>query len=163
MKLIKFLLRIYLFWIFTLHALAHQELVHQYIVREAYQVLRSQIGFEVPTMGQKVGTTEQGTGPFIPGGLLVIGAYREDRDDIVWGYGTVHYSQSVSVTHFWDPDNGDGSHCCTHWCVLPQLYCYENAYEKAQKFIYGGYELKVYYPGTGITESYDAPAFLPNY
>jgi hypothetical protein len=138
-------------------ALSHEDWVHQHIVREAYSLLSWRIG-QVPVMQDHVGTTQQGDGQFNPGGLIVIGAYQEDHTDAVFGYGGP-FNLVVSSTHFWDPDFGDGSKFQTH----PDMAVYENAYFKAQKYIYGGYEIQVYYPGNGIVEAYSAPAYLPDF
>ena len=59
-------------------------------------------------MYQHLGATEQGDYAFNPGGLLVIGAYREDMEDMVYWYGATP-DLTATVTHFWEPDNGDGS------------------------------------------------------
>lgn len=142
--------------IVTYITMAHEQVVHRYVVREAYRLLRTQLGFDVPRMVNHVGNDETGSSAFNPGGLLVIGAHREDEEDIVWHYG-IH--TTATYTHFWEPDNGDGS----HFCAQPTNACYENAYEKARKYLYGGWELQVYYPGVVITEAYEAPDFLPDY
>jgi hypothetical protein len=49
-----------------------------------------------------VGTTETGSGPFSSGGWLVVGAWREDEEDIVFG----HTGPFHSCTHFWKADDG---------------------------------------------------------
>ena len=135
-----------------------EQWVHQYVVIQAYQLLRQHLGFDVPIMQDHVGAYEQGDGAFNPGGLISTGAYREDVEDIVWGYGAP-FGWNTTNTHFWDPDNGDDS----HFQVIPTQAVYENAYTKARRFIYGGYELRVFYPGNGITEAYSAPSYLPEY
>ena len=128
--------------------------VHQYIVVEAYKLLKAQLGYDIPTLQAHIGTTEIGSNSFNPGWLVVIGAYREDEEDIVF----YHKWPNKSSTHFWDPDRGDDSHFCN---TINQ--CFENAYYKARKFIYGGYELRIPYPGNGIIEAYDAPPDLAEF
>ncbi|MGH2569378.1 MAG: hypothetical protein ACRDGA_13655, partial [Bacteroidota bacterium] len=144
-----------------------KEHVHQYISREAYQLLSTQF-CDISILKDRVGNIETGQGPFTPGGLIVIGAFREDRDDPVWGYGWQGNPfgwqkprETSSVTHFWDADHGN--QYCTHFCFDPVLNCYPNAYEKALKYIYGGWELQVIYPGNGIVEAYEAPTYLPEF
>jgi len=132
--------------------------VHQYIVVEAYKLLKAQLGYDIPIMKDHVGTTETGYGRFLPGGLMVIGAFREDEEDIVYGYGDP-FGANISSTHFWDADRGDGS----QFKSSPLNTMYPNAYAKANKFIYGGYKIQVAYPGTPIIEEYEAPSYLPNY
>jgi hypothetical protein len=61
-----------------------------------------------------------------------------------------------TASHFWDPDRGDGSKFCTQ----PDNVCVNNAYEKATKYIYGGYDIVVPYEGTAIVEVYTAPSNL---
>ncbi|MDT3695717.1 MAG: hypothetical protein ROY99_04940 [Ignavibacterium sp.] len=105
-------------------------------------------------MQDHVGFNEQGTIVFDPGNLLVIGAYREDEEDAVyWNYGQPG-GFAVTNTHFYEPDGGEN----WHFVVLGATY--ENAYQKALKYIYGGYELRVPYPGASIIECYDAPTNL---
>ena len=114
----------------------------------------------IPTMHDHVGTNQKGHANFIPGDKIVIGAYREDKSDIVWGYGIPQWpiESTSTVTHFWNPDYGDNSKF-----DLGILGKYPNAYQKALKYIYGGWELKVYYPEVGIVEAYEAPSFLPQF
>lgn len=147
-------------FLFNISIFPHEQVVHQYIVRQAYELLKVQLGNDnpIPKLFEHLGYSETGTGAFQPGGLIVIGAFREDEEDIVYFYGT-NTGFYTTNTHFWDPDRGDGE----HFCVIPTNECFENAYQKALKFIYGGYDLYVYYPGAGIFEVYDAPSFLPNY
>ncbi len=148
---------------FSSSVIAHDEIVHQYLIREAYKLLKMQFGFDIPVMQDRIGYDQTGVGPFNPGGLMVIGAFREDQEDIVWGYGSIHVPGTVTVSHFWNADGGDESKFCTNFCINPATNCYSNAYEKAKKFIYGGYELQIHYPGTGITEVYEAPNYLPEF
>jgi hypothetical protein len=143
----------------------HQEGVHQYICRESYKLLKAQIGVDINPLKDRVGNDQQGNGQFYPGGLIVIGAYQEDHTDPVFRYGVPHdpLRETVAVTHYWDADQGDNSEFCTHFCINPFENCYTNSYVKAQKYLYGGWELQVYIPGMGIVEAYEAPASLTEY
>ncbi len=132
---------------------AHNELVHQHFVREAYKLLKFYVGQDIREMKDHVGYSQEGNGQFNPGGLMVIGAYQEDHSDATnEGFGIGGYL--VSNTHFWDPDRGDN---CG---FTPIDYTYTNAYQKALKYMYGGYELRIPYPANGITEAYEAPSDL---
>jgi len=106
---------------------------HQHIVREAYKRLKLHLGYDIPELWKHLGDGEEGTAQFTPGNKIVIGAYREDEEDIVFDHTTVFHS----CTHFWQADNGDGE----RWNYSGIMW--ENAYEKANKFIYGGYTLRI--------------------
>ena len=60
----------------------------------------------------------------------------------------------VTNTHFWDPDLGDQQGFEFNGIT------YSNAYKKAMKYMFGGYELRVPYPANQIIEAYDAPPNL---
>lgn len=120
MKYKILLLSILLF--FTCNIYSHSERVHQYIVREAYKLLKNYIGRDISRMVDNVGYKE--TGGYLDWynrekdfkeGKLVTGAFREDVKDIVYGYGEsiipgidegMQYALA-SVTHFWNADGGD--------------------------------------------------------
>lgn len=108
--------------------------VHQYIVRQAWQYLKTnkpEINWDASPMASHIGNEEQGDAenPWDLG-LLVVGAFREDEEDPVYGY----VWPNETSTHFWNADGGDG------WvfCPFPCCGCYPNAYKKAQIYIYGG-------------------------
>ncbi len=131
--------------------LAHQQSIHQYLVRTSYQLIVRQLGHDIPEMAEHIGFNETGTAQFIPGGLVVIGAHREDEEDIVFYYNT----PNETSTHFWEPDDGDGSKFKNSGGAT-----FENAYYKASLLMYGGYELRVPYAGSQIIEVYEAPTNL---
>lgn len=142
---------LFTFLISTLYA--HGEGVHQHMVREAYKLLKYSIGQDIREMMDHVGYNQEGNGQFNPGNLMVIGAYQEDHSDATnESYGFSGWL--VSNTHFWEPDQGDNS---TFYYLGNN---YSNAYQKARKYIYGGYELRVPYPENGIIEAYTAPPNL---
>lgn len=64
--------------------IAHYGEAHQHLVREAYNLLKYQLGCDITEMVNHIGNNEIGTHYFDPGGLVVIGAYREDLEDIVY-------------------------------------------------------------------------------
>ncbi|MDF1613319.1 hypothetical protein [Stygiobacter electus] len=65
---------------------AYERNTHQYVVRQAYELVKSFYGADIPILKQHLGSNEIGTGIFEPGNLLVIGAAREDIEDIIYGY-----------------------------------------------------------------------------
>ncbi len=105
--------------------------VHQYIVQQAYQYLYSKLGRSIPVLENHLGNWETGSNYFNPGNKIVIGAYREDEEDIVYNNGW----PNETSTHFWNPDDGDGSQFCNS---IQQ--CFPNAYAKAQKYLFGGWQ-----------------------
>ncbi len=137
----------------TSKTFSHEQNVHQYMVREAYKLLSISLSGNYPVLQSHVGTTETGDNVFIPGGKLVIGAYREDEEDAVYWH-FFPFGWTASNTHFWRPDGGD------NWQFVVLGKTYENAYQKAIKYIYGGYELDVPYAGSNIIEAYTAPQNL---
>lgn len=108
---------------------AHGTLVHQHMVREAYKLLKHYVGQDIYKMKDHIGYNQEGTAPFTPGGLVVIGAYREDYEDLT---NEGQYWPNQTMTHFWDPDFSDDQGGLT-W----NGYEYSNALEKAIKY-YGG-------------------------
>jgi len=148
MKAITKLLMI--LFMFPLIVYPHKEIVHQHIVREAYKLVKYFIGQDIREMKDHVGYNEQGITQFYPGGLMVIGAYQEDHKDATNEIDGL----LVSNTHFWDPDWGDTNP------VNIAGTNYTNAYQKALKYLYGGYELRIPYPTNGIIEAYNAPTDL---
>lgn len=137
--------------------ITQKEGTHQFIVREAYKLLTSQLDGNIPVMHDHVGTTEIGSGPFLPGGKLVIGAHREDNDDVV--YPSHQAPWQVSSTHFWNADKGDMTKL-----KLATGEVFENAYQKARKYLYGGYELIVWSEThEGRADVYEAPSSLAEF
>lgn len=67
------------------------------------------------------GCNINGTGPWQKG-YIVTGAYREDEEDVVYGYPFPY----VSATHFWDADLGDNA----GFNPPPHNRIYDNAYKK---------------------------------
>lgn len=116
---------------------SHVGPTHQYMTVEAYELLRLNLGQDIPIMVNRVHTTTPATdgGPWQLG-YLTRGAYREDLEDPVYRYWrgnhpTFYQDASglmtlgvpvvfeilsrlvgyddpfVSVTHFWNADNSD--------------------------------------------------------
>jgi hypothetical protein len=99
------------------------------MVREAYKLLKNYIGQDIREMKDHVGISQTGTAAFNPGNYLVVGAWREDEEDVLYGYDGI----GTTCTHFWDPDGGDGSHF-----ISPTGASYHNAYEKAMNYLNNG-------------------------
>jgi hypothetical protein len=70
-------------------SLAHNQRTHQYITIEAYNLLKMNLGQDVPVMVDKVHTTFPANegGPWQLG-YITRGAYREDEEDPICNYWT---------------------------------------------------------------------------
>ena len=55
--------------------LAHERLVHQHMVREAYKLLKHYVGQDIYKMKDHIGYNEEGNGTYNSGSKLVLGAY----------------------------------------------------------------------------------------
>lgn len=134
-------------------SMAHQQHVHQYIVREAYELLINQLGFIVPEMHNFVG----GLGSDYYGSYawhkpyLTAGAWREDMEDPIFNYDFLIVQgvniALVSISHFWDADSGDMNNNLFP-IVLPyppypsvNIGPYENAYDKFLRYAEGNWVL----------------------
>ncbi len=127
---------------------AHAQHVHQYIVSEAYELLRAQHG-DIPEMQNHVGGLEQ----FYAGAYawqlpyLTTGAWREDVEDPVFGYRLTNLLNNyslVSISHFWDADQGNLN--SNLFRVNPfgipfDIGPYENSYDKLVRYAAGGWIL----------------------
>lgn len=127
---------------------SHTERVHQYIVQESYKLLKLYLGNkDIPKMQANLGYKE--TGGFLSwvdrgsdyiDGTICAGAYREDVQDIVYGYGEAwgipiadQTAQEwyASVTHFWEADQGD--YALTNLDLTPNMQI-PNAYMKMMRY-----------------------------
>ncbi len=127
---------------------AHTERVHQYLAREAYKLLKLYLGNnDIPVMLNNLGYKETGNflswlnrGSDFVDGTICAGAYREDVQDIVYGYGEAWgipladpaaQEWIASVTHFWEADQGDNA--LTNLDLVPNLQI-PNAYQKILRY-----------------------------
>ena len=127
---------------------AHTERVHQYLAREAYKLLKLYLGNkDIPVMFNNLGYKETGNflswvdrGSDFVDGTICAGAYREDVQDIVYGYGEAWGIPAIdqtaqewlaSVTHFWEADQGDNAPTNLDW--VPNLQI-PNAYQKILRY-----------------------------
>jgi len=146
----------------------HQQSIHQYITREAFQLLiRSHPQLASSEMATYVGNNQTST-PYDRSwgaGKIVSGAWIEDEYDIVYHYGigrnptfnqwtaNAYYSlfsggareAFTSITHFWDADNGDNSTINIpndlNRCPLEGGKI-PNAYWKAMHYVNGNWVVK---------------------
>ena len=114
---------------------AHSQPTHQYIVREAYNLLKKQLGQSIPEIENYIGTTEgsnsdndwSGDNQALCNPKIVYGAWDEDIHDIVFSYPHdipwyVYYLFPLpsiifcdylgrrafgSISHFWNPDDNN--------------------------------------------------------
>ncbi len=136
--------------------LPHSQHVHQYIVTEAYQLLVNQLGYIIPQMDEHIG----GIGSDFYGDyawqkpFISTGAWREDIEDPIFSYDFLVLQgvniALVSITHFWDADDGDLEKN-RFPIILPfppypsvNIGPYENAYDKLLRYSNGDWVL--WYP-----------------
>jgi len=148
-------LKILLILLFTIlwanQNFAHGQHVHQYIVKEAFELLLATGNLNIIEMQNHIG----GLDPFYTGDyawhrpFITTGAWREDEEDPVFNYDFIFIQgvniALVSITHFWDADNGDLTKNLFP-IVFPPLPTfdigpYENAYDKLLKYRDGGWVL----------------------
>ncbi|MCB2203984.1 T9SS type A sorting domain-containing protein [bacterium] len=88
-------LLITLFWMIALRAMLvaqgvpqaeHTQSTHQYILGEAYKLLKSEEPGLAMKLRDHIGVAESGDGPW-QRNTIMVGVYREDCEDIVYGYG----------------------------------------------------------------------------
>ncbi len=126
MKIIKIYFLFLITWLY-----AHDKIVHQYIVKEAWKLIEYQMPeMETSTMKGWIGNdeTEYCTN-------IVSGAYNEDNQDIIYmncGWNFLTGCVETTLNHFWSADAGeyskfnwDGSH--------------DNAKVKAEYMFYGNH------------------------
>lgn len=144
-KMLKILLFVFVLST-TIHP--HSERVHQYLAREAYKLLKLYLGNkDIPIIQNNLGYKETGNflswvnrGSDFIDGTICAGAYREDVQDIVYGYGEAWGIPAIdqtaqewlaSVTHFWEADQGDNALTNLDW--VPHLQI-PNAYQKIMRY-----------------------------
>lgn len=149
--------------LFTQRLFPHTQRVHQFIVKEAYELLSHERG-NIPEMRDHIG----GLGPTYYGDhawqfpFATTGAWREDEEDVVFGYrlsNLLNNYSLVSISHFWDADMGDltGNRFRVNpfpgivFDIPPSnLPPYENAYDKLLRYANGGWIL--WFPDTTIVQ-----------
>lgn len=170
---------------------AHRQHAHQYICMEGYNLLRMHLGFDVPSMHQRIGGME----PFFAGdyawqrGYVTTGAWREDEEDAVYGYsrsspptltgitGSIYTFLAgfggltpdgfVSSTHFWYADDGDDANTDMRACIQflgnhVTSFTIPNAYQKFLRYINGGWAIRYNFGTTvGAPPGYCVPESYP--
>jgi hypothetical protein len=150
---LKLLLILLFTVLWTNQNFAHGQQVHQYIAKEAFELLLATANLDImEEMQNHIG----GLDPDYRGDyawhkpFITTGAWREDEEDPVFNYDFIFISgfniALVSITHFWDADDGDlGNNIFP--IVLPPPFPqenigpYENAYNKMLKYKDGGWVL----------------------
>jgi hypothetical protein len=113
-------------------AYSHKQHVHQYIVREAINLLQLQKG-SIPKLANHISTLEGSGGGNWASGLITAGAWNEDEEDIIYG----KTGDETSVSHFWDPDDGDDPDVSLKINIgglTETTVSAPNAYQKLKKF-----------------------------
>ncbi len=113
---------------------AHEPVVHQYMVKQAYLFLEREKGV-IQELKDRVGLDWNGYGDAAQPwkyGFVSLGAWREDMEDPVYGY-SFGYKWTPTCTHFWDADAGDDA-----TTTLPLTPGAPNAYTKARIYLFGG-------------------------
>jgi len=102
---------------------ADKEWVHQWQVKQAYMLLKNQLGFDIQQIWDKLGYNHSGAGyyPFGNNGI-VYSSWEEDTYNPVWEVGGLmlginsYCGWDASATHLWNSDFGDGSADCKTYC-----------------------------------------------
>lgn len=87
---------------------AHDQGIHQYIVREAWKLLE----YQVPELDGSILEIWVGNDEQAYLSKIVAGAYNEDEYDVIFrycGYTLALGCTYATNTHFWDADNGGES------------------------------------------------------
>ena len=160
----KYIFILLIFFSYAQQAKPHGQTTHQYIVLQAFELLKLQRP-EMAYTNMQNWIGDMGDIGDIPWdeGTITAGAYREDMEDVVYSYcsatnplvGVVAILTGkaecpvVSCTHFWkpiDPSSGDGGNYSgddnqTWWKMGIN---FENAFTKAKAFFYGEHTITVY-------------------
>jgi hypothetical protein len=148
------LILLFTFFCISNFAFSHEQRVHQYIVMQAYELLKMKYpGIANTPFNLHIGGMESSCSDAdqfdIP--QITVGAYREDCEDPVY-----HYDDVIapvrdgwrSISHFWDADAGDESKLSV-WYMSGTPF--NNAYQKVLRYIkpeiYGHWAAKVHFPG----------------
>jgi len=136
-------------------AFAHKQHVHQYIVSEAYFLLMQKANNNILELPLHIGSVSSiyAADSAWQRPYVTTGAWREDEEDVVFGYDQspfppIQNYALVSITHFWDADDGDLTKNMFRltvenpWPIPPvniDIGPYENAFDKFKKFADGGW------------------------
>ncbi|MEY4876627.1 MAG: hypothetical protein RL708_1776 [Bacteroidota bacterium] len=152
--------------IFSNKAFAHKEWVHQYMVREAYKMLKStrgvnygvyndmQFGLNFWSGGGDYFGEGNPNDPWNTNSPIIVGAWREDEEDIVFGYKlSPGHCGDATMSHFWQADNGDNymTHLVASSCIA------YNSWQKARIMLFNGNNFELTLKKSG---SFDYPIHL---
>ncbi|MCL5028924.1 MAG: hypothetical protein M1480_07880 [Bacteroidetes bacterium] len=118
----------FLIFIIVTNSFPHKQHVHRYLAIEGYNLLKNYIGTDIPHMNQHVDISGDILPPWTSG-MIASGAYREDEEDVVYGYSKMNPPENecsgiydliayfreftldplVSNIHLGDADNCEGS------------------------------------------------------
>lgn len=122
---------------------AHTQYIHMYLTQEGYSLLRNHLGTDVTEILNHIGNGS--VGPIWTNKNILSGAWREDEEDIVYGYG-YPFDWVVSISHFWDADNGDFSYNTFQLeRDLGNIGPYRNAYDKIRSYAYSNQSWEIIY------------------
>lgn len=133
--------------LFPQNVFSYSQKTHQYIVREAYKLLKLQLGQDIPTLSHHIGNQEEdksGYDPELP--FIVAGAWGEDEWDPIYGDITGTYI-TATIHHFWDPDDNPNSISKVGYISPLLSRCGKiegsikswSAFDKARAYAYGRY------------------------
>jgi hypothetical protein len=134
---------------------AHKEYTHQFITREAYKLLRFELGKDIDVLKDYLNLIENSqsdpclgnekTYPYLCGNVTG-GCWAEDQQDPVYNLDVgLLASAWVSVSHFWNSDEGKDSKVDlgTIWFTHFESKKGVNAYRKAIYYMGGLWDMKL--------------------
>lgn len=165
----------------------HRQHVHMYVTKQGYELLKLSLNVaDIPIMKDRIGniTTDYIGDRAWQKRYVTTGAWREDEEDIVYGYsrtnaptitgvvgdvygiierfGGLKPDGFVSSTHFWDADLGDNTSTDIHAAIqvvncVNFTFTVPNAYQKIQKlaFPFRTYVLRYYDGSTNHDSQFD--------
>jgi hypothetical protein len=147
----------------VLKTFAHKEWVHQYMVRESYKMLKNtkgvnynvfsdiQFGLNFWSGGGDYFGEGNPNDPWNTNSPIIVGVWREDKEDIVFGYDRFHCGDATN-SHFWVADKGDNHQ--THISIICNAY---NSWQKARIMLFNGNNFELTLKKSG---SFDYPIHL---
>ncbi len=134
-------------FVLTLNTYAHKEWVHQYLVQQAYYMLKSTNGinpavyckedFGIDFWGSAPRNffgSGDNSNPWFTKAPIDVGVWREDMEDIVYNFGNNGNCIEASLTHFWNADHGVNSTLGLLTCI-PSMQA-PNAWTKAKAILF---------------------------
>ncbi|MBN8571852.1 MAG: T9SS type A sorting domain-containing protein [Ignavibacteria bacterium] len=136
-------------FLFSVPLISHEQETHEYIVKEAWKLLKMAYPeYNNLEINNWIGT-DQHDGPWSTSnqGRVVAGSWREDDEDVIWDYACPvipPFIYQYTNTHFWKVDDGPNHMNNIFANCLTGLDCgdYPNAFQKITKYQQGGWKLK---------------------